>query len=125
MEFLERDENIRYFEVLYNPDLTEGRGYFKKVYVAIEVYSNHKLYLMWYADQFLGKTIALVQGCAPVSNYILKGSTKAEWDYPFANGKAYTPEVYKKVFISNRGNLEGFPKLTKLKGMEFVKLVGD
>jgi len=68
-------ENIKYFKVCCNPDLTEGKGHYNTLYIAI--YPEFKYnYLavervIDYMFENYGSMVAFVQGCSATSNWTL------------------------------------------------------
>jgi hypothetical protein len=109
---LKRLSNIEYYCISYCPDLTEGRGYYKKLFVALEnpLYSK-KIILDLFCEQALGSKVAWVQGCSPMENWTYAKVEKQEFD----NYKHYNSYQYlevNRIFISF-SELEGFPKPLK------------
>lgn len=72
-EFKNKWEHLlskQFLEVQCNPDLTEGRGYYKQIIVAVDPEFGENLALPYLEGRF-GGLIALVQGCAPMANYTI------------------------------------------------------
>jgi hypothetical protein len=59
-----------YFPVTYSPDLTEGRGYYKKMIVAVENSYNRNT-LLHYLVKTFGDPLEFVMGAAPIDNWII------------------------------------------------------
>ncbi|MFW5891520.1 MAG: hypothetical protein ACOCUI_04800 [bacterium] len=78
---INKELNYTFFVVIYNPDLTEGRGYYKAVKLAvpkIQFFDNPKLIAMNYCVENFGKPVEYVQGCSPIQNYIINKGRKFE-----------------------------------------------
>jgi len=80
-EFLNKEEALRYeqqlneklkctyYPVSYQPDLTEGRGYYKKMIVGVKGdYSPSNAIFQYLVDQ-VGKPIEMVMGVSPIDNW--------------------------------------------------------
>lgn len=52
----------RYFLVQHQPDLNEGRGYYKKSLLIVEASGQHSLFAEEYCNQKIGTTVQYVQG---------------------------------------------------------------
>ena len=72
--FKNKWENLlskEFLEIQCNPDLTEGRGYYKEIIVAVDPEFGENLALPYLKGRF-GGLISLVQGCAPMASYVIK-----------------------------------------------------
>lgn len=63
--------NFTYHTITYAPDLTEGRGYYKKVIVGVEKGYN-KNTLIHFLTSTLGKPIVKVMGVSPTDSWLIK-----------------------------------------------------
>ena len=113
---LKRLKNIKYFSITYNPDTTEGRGYYSRIFVAIEASYSHDLIAELFCEQCIGSRVAWVMGVSMMTNWTISKITLED----FNNYKHFSYNVYagdyghgvKRLFISNE-NLEGYPKAFK------------
>ena len=104
---LKRRADIRYFRVVHSADTTEGRGYSKVTYIAVEAGYNAELYATVYCEKTFGSRITYIQGVAPMWSWILEMIPPAA----FAEGQPgkigdYARQV-DRVFLSNGKPLEG------------------
>ena len=70
----ERANRTTYWVVNYNPDLTEGRGYYSMVYLEAYVPVDYPAQDIWLEDwciKTLGRKLAFVQGVSPMPAWIL------------------------------------------------------
>lgn len=72
-DFKNKWENLlskEFLEIQCNPDLTEGRGYYKEIIVAVDPEFGENLALPYLEGRF-GGLISLVQGCSPMASYVI------------------------------------------------------
>lgn len=77
-----RVERIRYYKVIHNPDLTEGRGHYGLTLIECEIFNKwceFELINDWCYRTFK-RPIAYVQGCSPIFNWKLHQIAKSEFD---------------------------------------------
>ena len=63
-----------YYRITYSPDLTEGRGYYKSMIVAVVRMSKKRNLpneLLQYLMNEIGKPIEMVMGVSPIDNWII------------------------------------------------------
>lgn len=111
---LNRYKGIKYFYVFHSPDLTEGRGMYGKTFIAFENDCSYMAneYLNDWCFHLFGRAVEYVQGCSPIPNWSLHETTKEQWENR-KNSKATVGDYSydsKEIFISNKGDLEGYPK---------------
>jgi len=82
----EEEKNTSYWQIICNPDLTEGRGHYGLIFARIKVdgYTNPKLMLSDYCYRTIGRPVAFVQGCAPIANWHISEIDKFQY---FSGGK--------------------------------------
>lgn len=105
-----RRDNIKYFELVYNPDLTEGRGYTKSLNIAVE--PDNFIGYQYYVDQILRaltKPVAYVQGVSPIAGY---ACVEVSEEF-YLSDDNYTPvgdyKYYNdRLFLSNGAEIEGY-----------------
>lgn len=69
-ESLQKRLSYTYYRVTHNPDLTEGRGYYDMMIVAVgHGYVRNALYQ--YLIDTLGKPVEMVMGVSPIDNWIV------------------------------------------------------
>lgn len=112
-----RLKNMKYFTVSYNPDLTEGRGCYGKILVAVEMSWSHKLMVELLCEQCIGSRVAWVQGCSPTSNWNIYESKKEDfedWKKQSISVGDYSYKA-KRVFLSHKEDrIDGYPKTLKM-----------
>lgn len=108
-EELGRWKDIRYFSVVHCADLTEGRGWSRITYMAIEGSYSSELYAELYCEKTFGSSVEFVQGVAAVHSWKIQEITSAEFNakHPGKIGD-YNREVA-VVFLSSANYLEGLP----------------
>ena len=126
--FLKRKENIKYFKVIYGPDLTEGRGYYKLLVVAVERNYSHKLILEEFCEKHIGSRIAWVMGVSPMERWRIQESNEeaflnAKKEFIYCGDYKY---YGKQVFLShNKESIPGFNNhiiTPKKEGEEYIFL---
>lgn len=114
---LGRLKNIKYYSITYNPDLTEGRGCYGRIILAIEMSYSHSLMAELFCEHSFGSRVAWVQGCSPTVNWRVN---EVQQDVFMNFEKSYTSVgdynyKAKKVFISNNDlEVEGFIKALRM-----------
>lgn len=63
---LKRRQELKYFSVVHSADTTEGRGYSKITYIAVEAGYSSEHYATLYCERTFGSRIEFVQGVAPM-----------------------------------------------------------
>ena len=77
-EELKKDLNYVFFTIRHNPDLTEGRGYYKTTVIAVaKNYAEHATALKYCFEKF-GSPLAFIMGCSPMANWDIVKSEKFE-----------------------------------------------
>ena len=103
-------KNIKYFRAYSNPDLTEGRGLYGNLFIAVLCtnYLHQERALKYMIDKF--KTpIAYVQGVAPIKNFSVPSEiTKEDYEKAQAGKVGDYYNKSEKIFISET-ELEDFP----------------
>lgn len=64
-----------YYPVTHAPDLTEGRGYYKSMIVAVKPYHSGNVVIHYLCNTF-GKPLEFVMGVAPIDNWIVGKKVK-------------------------------------------------
>ena len=123
-KFKKKWENLlskEFLEVSCHPDLTEGRGYYQEIIVAVDPEFGENLALPYLKGRF-GGLISLVQGCAAMASYSInnKGTFKERSELEnFLERKTsslgnYHSEKRELVFLSvpkEEGELEKLGRL--------------
>lgn len=122
---LKRKKNIRYYAIHHSPDLTEGRGMYGLLLVAIEKDWGHKDLVELFCEQTFGSRIGWVMGCSPTTNWYISDIKEEyfnNWQQNYAQVGDYKYPA-KRLFISNQAmELEGYPnKLLKMPTREHEK----
>jgi len=65
-----------YFDVIYKPDLTEGRGYYDHITLAIASPYCAEQVALHYCFKKIGSPLEFVMGCQAMPNWILKNQGK-------------------------------------------------
>ena len=90
-EFIDSDEahhhemslnNIKYFFIRYNPDVTEGRGLQSAGFIAVNAKQSHRMFAEHAAYELFGSNIEFVQGVfgsnAIMNNWKIIGESQSE-----------------------------------------------
>jgi hypothetical protein len=82
----EEEKTVTFWQIVNQPDLTEGRGHYGLIYVKVKVgeYDSPLIFLQDYCVRTFGRPIAFVQGCSPMTNWIITQSDKFKY---YAGGK--------------------------------------
>ncbi len=99
-EVLQRLRKMKFFRVMFCPDLTEGRGLQKAAVFAVDMDYSHGLAVEDWCERNLGSRIGWVQGCSPVTAWTLREIDHDGWDTPVSvkwGGQHFKP---KRVLIS-------------------------
>lgn len=117
--------NIKYFKSAYNPDLTEGRGYFSEMYMAVNPISKniHTAYALKYMVGLCeGDIVKYVQGCEHVAMpYFTIPELITQEEYE--NAKPGNIGGYRrnksKILLSDTP-INGYPENIKISGGRIV-----
>lgn len=109
-----RMAGMQFFVLTYRPDLTEGRGFYGRVHIAIDGYpQGYPVRARVLKAAFLlgGDPIQFVQGAAPMEGWVLTESTAERWarrasDRPKVGDYDHDPE---ELFLSDGSGIDGFP----------------
>jgi hypothetical protein len=82
IEAAETAKNTTYWYVTFNPDLTEGRGYYG--YAAFQLRASYmaKEFMEDFCFERYGRRVAFVQGASPMPNWYLTKIEKDVFDRP-------------------------------------------
>ena len=74
-------ENTTFWEVVHQPDLTEGRGYYGLTYLKVKKssYPKTKDFVEDFCYRTYGRKITFVQGCSPMVNWTLSESSREKF----------------------------------------------
>lgn len=106
---LELKSKIKYYYSFCNPDLTEGRGFYSKIYFAVldKQYCHFERALKYMIDKYKSP-IDYVMGCSPMTNWTVPKEC-GEIDY-LENKKPRVGDYFhnsEQIFISEI-EIEGF-----------------
>lgn len=105
---------VKFFQVIHSPDLTEGRGWYGRLFIAAEdsyAAGNQETYAAAAATTLYGNPLAFVQGVAEIPNWRICASSFGEFkDWKDKNIKvgdySYSASA---IFISSKGEIAGWP----------------
>ena len=103
-------KDIRYFSVVHSADLTEGRGWSRITYMAVEGSYSSALYAELYCEKTFGSSVEFVQGVAPTHAWNLQEIDRATFDLKNPGSIGDYPRQVATVFLSNGKALEGLPE---------------
>ena len=65
------EKDNTYWKIIYQPDLTEGRGHYGLFFVRVKKCEHIRARVMLedYCYRILGRPVAFVQGCAAIENW--------------------------------------------------------
>ncbi|HHT96332.1 MAG TPA: hypothetical protein GXZ90_00330 [Clostridiales bacterium] len=111
---IEEELTHTFFRITHEPDLTEGRGYYKTTIIAVpENFAEHATALNYCVEQF-GEPLAFVQGVSPMPNWIIKSyNFKTMEDLlNFKDSNIYegvgdylTKKIKQIIYLDNMGNV--------------------
>lgn len=111
---IEKELTHTFFKITHDPDLTEGRGYYKSTIIAVpENYAEYETALNYCVKQF-GMPLEFVQGVSPMPNWIIKSyNFKTMEDLlSFKDSKIYegvgdylTKKKKEIIYLDNMGNV--------------------
>lgn len=105
-----RLSKIKYFQVYHDPDLTEGRGFYGRLLIAVETEHYHYHIALDWCFYLYGSPVADLYD-SPYENWIISEITAEDWgNYKnlFARVGDYTYPA-KRIFISNGMPIDGYP----------------
>jgi hypothetical protein len=79
---LERLNKMKFYRVLHCPDLTEGRGFQKATYFAVDMNYSHELAVIDWCEINFKSRVSYVQGCAPTLGWHIKDVGRDQWEKP-------------------------------------------
>lgn len=123
-----RAECTKFFEAYYQPDLTEGRGWYGWLFIASEdayTSGDQETYALAAMVTAFGNPLAFVQGASPMSNWRLSPSTQ----HKFEKWREFKASVgdYKysstALFISDKPPVLGWPEPVRISDLLDKKIV--
>lgn len=74
--------NVKYFRIVYEPDLSEGRGWGKRIVVAVNTKVNHEKFVEHLCYEIFGNKIAFIMGHygnkALIANWMIYEASKED-----------------------------------------------
>ena len=111
-EHEKKNKRIKYFVCACSPDLTEGRGWNKTLYIAVNPRTDWEdayLYCIEYLIRRFQTIMSYVQGCSLIANFTLpKEITKKEYSEAMSKRIGDYPTDVEKIFLS-KIDVKGFP----------------
>lgn len=99
-DIIEKEKNTTYWVVNALPDLTEGRGYYRFLYIRATINAQHPNPRVWLEDwcyRAFGRKIEFIMGASPMEAWTLYQIDKERFLSPRDNYIGTTIVTYTKV----------------------------